>query len=69
MLYKKLKKEIVKIKDASVGKKGVMNMQIITTKWRLLLKTVENSWTQKQVKKKITCKLSTGKSYKFVPQK
>lgn len=31
MLYTKVRKEIVKIKDANVSKKGVMNMQIFTT--------------------------------------
>ena len=31
MLYKKVRKEIIKIKDANISKKGVMNMQIFTT--------------------------------------
>lgn len=37
LLYKMVR-EILKVKDANVGKNGIMNMQIITTKWRLLLK-------------------------------
>ena len=31
MLYKKVRKEIVKIKDANIRKKGAMNMQSFTT--------------------------------------